>query len=203
MYNDNADPPSIALLPASLRPTVDPASDKVLEAIRSECLEALQKPLDIENLRIVTELLGHASAILQLRRGAPGKRRKHRSYGVNTVQYVNNSDEDEGVIASAPMTETAGTHAMREIVGLMGRLTESFSAMTSSKKGGAHDDALAAESLVRALVSSQHLPDDVRPRVQEGLREKLAGVMGEPPPRTTIEAAPFENGPAARPEAAQ
>lgn len=202
MNNDKADPPSIALLPSSLRPTFDPGSDKVLEAIRSECLEALQKPFDVASLRLVTEMLGHANAILQLRRGAPGPRRK-RGFPVNMVDYGEDGVSGEAVLAGAPMTETAGTHAMREIVGLMGRLTESFSAMTSSKKGGAHDDALATESLVRALVSSQDLPDDVRPRVQEGIREKLAGVMGEPPPRTTIEAAPFENGPRAAPEAAQ
>ena len=195
MNHDLNDPPSIALLPSSLQPAFDASTDRVLEAIRAECLDVLQKPLDVATLRTVTALLDHASGIVQLRRGAPAMRgRKRRN--INLEYPGDFGDGEDGPIVSAPPTETAGTHAVREIVGLMGRLTDSLSTSTQKPKG--HEDALAAESLVRALVNSQNLPDDVRPAIQAQLREKLAAAMGEPAPSE-----PFANGPRSIVEAAQ
>ncbi len=167
-----------ALLPAGLREKIDPASDPVLEALRKELVEILEHPFDARRLRLAGALLSHADQILQLRKGAPPRRGRRFGSFTNPVSNDEEDDPEDDPISPSTEKETMGTHAMREVVGMIGKALDVMSHRPESKVDVA-GRAMAANSLVHALVEADKLQnDEVREAVVERLHNELRDVLG-------------------------
>jgi len=171
-----------ALLPASLRKEHDASTDPVLEALRAEVRQLLETPFTTTSLRDAEALLRHASQILMMRKGAPtGMRRRHGNY---ISQGYDSADVGEGepVYASAPVSETMGTHAFREIIGITTKAIEAFTVKKEEPLPQAKrsPNSFAIESLTRALaqaekIESANLREDVIAKIRAQFDEELLG----------------------------
>jgi hypothetical protein len=197
MKHDPEAPHSIALLPESLREAFNPAKDPILEAIRSEAIALLSEPMHPRRLRVVNQLLEHADQILQLRQGAPrGKKRRRGPYQISSsdfsgMSYGPEADDSDGPLSDSSPTETMGTHAFREIIGITTKALEAFTATRSSasEELDATRQAMAAESYIRALATAQDLPADMRAKVVERLQHALSEVLPGPEAASSAPAA--------------
>jgi hypothetical protein len=189
------EPPSIGLLPEAQRVAYDPSKDPVLEAIRLEIAEIVAQPFQPKSLLLAQSLLQHAQSLLQLRRGAPaGAKRGRRGMLISADynSYAGEMGEDSSPLADAPESETMGTHAFRELTGLMTKALDAQKELMAASRAPQpapvmlpNQKAMATESTVRALVQATQLPDGMREEIVGQLRGELMGILG--PATTTVD----------------